>query len=345
MTSASKLLGGAAGAAGGGLTVDQVFSTTVYTGTGSSQNIVNGLDMSGEGGLTWLKTRDNAGGGESALIDTARGATKRLRSHSTDSEATEVNGLTAFTSTGFSLGNDSGYNYNTGTFCSWSFRKAPKFFDIQTWDGNGVAGREIAHNLDCEVGMILIKLLNVATRDWVVYHRGVDSSSPENYFLSLNAAGARQSDNDTEKQFNNVAPTSNKFTLGNSSKVNGNYNNLGWKYVAYIFAHETGDDSIVQCGSYTGNGSSTGPVVDVGFQPQFIFYKCATATENWEIIDSVRGVTTNGDDKVLRPNLSDAELNTQRVNFLSNGWQPKDSGGHINGSGRTYIYIAIKAEG
>ena len=32
--------------------VDEVFSTYVYTGTGSSQSINNGIDLSGEGGMT-----------------------------------------------------------------------------------------------------------------------------------------------------------------------------------------------------------------------------------------------------------------------------------------------------
>ena len=39
--------------------VDEVFSTFLYDGTGSAQTITNGIDLSGEGGLVWLKSRGN----------------------------------------------------------------------------------------------------------------------------------------------------------------------------------------------------------------------------------------------------------------------------------------------
>ena len=35
--------------------LDDVFSTYVYTGNGGSNTINSGLDMSGEGGLLWIK--------------------------------------------------------------------------------------------------------------------------------------------------------------------------------------------------------------------------------------------------------------------------------------------------
>ena len=53
-----KLVMAAAGAAGGeGLYVEDVFSTFVYAGTASTQSIINGIDLHGEGGLIWLKSR------------------------------------------------------------------------------------------------------------------------------------------------------------------------------------------------------------------------------------------------------------------------------------------------
>jgi hypothetical protein len=53
---ANKLLLAAAGNAGGDpVYVDDVFSTYLYDGTGSSLEINNGMDLSGEGGLVWIK--------------------------------------------------------------------------------------------------------------------------------------------------------------------------------------------------------------------------------------------------------------------------------------------------
>ena len=56
--------------------VDEVFSTFLYDGTGSAQTITNGIDLSGEGGLVWLKSRGNNYGWR--MVDTERGATKLL---------------------------------------------------------------------------------------------------------------------------------------------------------------------------------------------------------------------------------------------------------------------------
>ena len=58
MSNIKKLMMSAAG--GEALNVEDVFSTYLYTGTGSSQTITNGIDLSGEGGLVWLKGRNLA---------------------------------------------------------------------------------------------------------------------------------------------------------------------------------------------------------------------------------------------------------------------------------------------
>ena len=40
--------------------VDDVFKPYVWTGTGSSRDISNGIDLSGKGGMAWIKKRDGA---------------------------------------------------------------------------------------------------------------------------------------------------------------------------------------------------------------------------------------------------------------------------------------------
>ena len=60
MPSNKKLLQAAAGSAGESLYVEDVFSTFLYDGTGAANNrIVNGVDLLGEGGIVWGKTRNN----------------------------------------------------------------------------------------------------------------------------------------------------------------------------------------------------------------------------------------------------------------------------------------------
>jgi len=36
--------------------IEDLFSTWVYTGNGSTQTITNGIDLAGSGGLVWIKS-------------------------------------------------------------------------------------------------------------------------------------------------------------------------------------------------------------------------------------------------------------------------------------------------
>ena len=97
---ANKLIAAAAGATSDPVYVDDVFSTQVYTGTGATQTITNGIDLSGEGGLVWGKCRSNAD--RHVFIDTERGRLKYLRSDSGAAEATlsDTYGIDSFNSSG-----------------------------------------------------------------------------------------------------------------------------------------------------------------------------------------------------------------------------------------------------
>ena len=145
MSKLAKALTAAAGNAGESLYVEDVFSTYLYEGTGATLAIDNGIDLDGEGGLTWIKTRDYAYSNN--LFDTARGSNKYLMSNSTSAEGTDSNRVSSFNSNGFTLGTNAGVNGSSYDYASWSFRKAEKFFDVVTYTGNGVAGRTVAHNL------------------------------------------------------------------------------------------------------------------------------------------------------------------------------------------------------
>ena len=213
---------GAAGAAGGATYAEDLFSTYLYKGDGSTRSIDNGIDLSTKGGLTWIKRRD--GGVSHRLFDTERGATKVLYTNLTSAQATATDTLTSFNNNGFSLDGGSGVNDSGDPFASYSFLKAPGFFDIQTWTGNGTAGRQIPHNLGCVPGMIIVKSSS-HTQHWTVYHRDPGANmyallSNTDHFSTF--AGA----------WNNTEPTASVFTVGNDAFVNW----TGYEYVAYIFA-------------------------------------------------------------------------------------------------------------
>ena len=321
--------------------IEDVFSTYLYTGNASTQTITNGIDLSGKGGLVWIKNRPDVATAH-ALFDTVRGATKYLQSQATSAEGTQATSLTAFNSNGYSLGAAS-FTNNSGTnYASWTFREQPKFFDIVTYTGNGTNYRTISHSLGSTPGCVIVKSTSAAG-NWAVYHRG---SNPDNLILN-STSGAITG----QLSIQDVSATS--FGVANSSfygfPQSIPVNDSGQTYVAYLFAHDaggfglTGTDNVISCGSVTTDGSGNA-TVNLGYEPQWLLSKWTTTADNWHIYDDMRGwsVNVNGTSSNandLYPNSSDAETN--RTN---NEWYKTSTGFAISGSGasRTYIYIAIR---
>ena len=51
--------------------IEEVFSCFLYTGTGAAQTITNGIDLSANGGMVWIKNRTQAS--DQYVFDTVRG--------------------------------------------------------------------------------------------------------------------------------------------------------------------------------------------------------------------------------------------------------------------------------
>ena len=345
MATKKKLLQAAAGSAGGaGLDVDEVFSTFLYEGNGSTRTITNGIDLSGEGGMVWIKNRsiadyhsitDTTQAYDSNYSAYARGftnATSAFGAHS-------VGGVSSFNANGFSINTgNSEWNSSGDDFVSWTFRKAPKFFDIVTYSGNST-NRTISHNLGTTVGFMVVKRTSGSGTNWMCFHRSVGATKG----AILNGSNTFSEDSTT---WNNTAPTSSVFSLGTDANVN----QTGHDYVAYLFAHndddgEFGPDSdqdIIKCGSYTGNGNADGPTIDLGFEPQWLIIKNADNGFNWIIQDAQRGITTGSDSPYLMPNTSDPEYTLEWLNLTPTGFKIATTNGLVNGNGNNHIYIAIR---
>ena len=327
---------GAAGAASDPLYVDDVFSTFLYEGDGtSSRSINNGIDLAGKGGLVWFKVRDSGDGHE--LVDTVRGATKSLESYDTSAEATNSNGLTAFTSTGFTVGNHNRYNQNTNDIVSWTFRKCPGFFDVVTYTGDGTNNRNIAHSLKSTPGFIMVKSRSHSS-DWVCWHRSLGTDG-----IILNSSNAKSA-------YTAVVSYLSQSTSSNLIVGTNDLNESGRTYVAYIFAHddqsfgEDGDESIIKCGGYTCNGSGVA-TIDLGFEPQWILVKKVTAdgdNKNWVLVDTMRRWTAVDGCNGIYANTAAAEASFDFVLKLnSKGFEPFSSG-LTQDPNDSYIYIAIR---
>ena len=315
-------------ASGEALYVEDVFSAFTYTGNAAVRSIVNGIDLAGKGGMVWNKPRSSEG---HLIVDTNRGRNSVLDSSSTDVAVGYAMGganqFNAFNSDGYTLGNDGIWNGNGTSYVSWTFRKARKFFDVVTYTGNGVAGRQIAHDLGCEPGMIIVKNLSI-TSHWMVYHRSVGALK----YLRLSGTNAATT---YSGGWNNTEPTSTEFTVGNASEVNANGN----QYVAYLFAHDTSEDGIIQCGSFTSDGTvnQVGNVT-LGWEPQYILIKRTNTAGNWFTWDTSRGWDMGATDKFLLVESTAAESNGGERGY------PKATGftAMNNGASATFVYIAIR---
>ena len=308
--------------------VDDVFSAYTYTGNGSTQTITNGIDLSGQGGMVWSKRRDAAQ--NPGIFDTVNGVGVSLNPTSTAAHLATSPDITSFNSDGVTYGAPGTYiyNFNGGSYVNWTFRKAPKFFDVVTWTGNSTP-RTIAHSLGSAPGMIMVKKTNTAD-SWYVYHRSLGNGGVL-YLEQTAAAGTGSS------YWNSTDPTASVFSVGGNTGVNG----TGNTYVAYLFAHDTGTDGIVQCGSFTTDGSGNA-TVNLGWEPQYVMLKQTNAANNWQIFDTSRAFTaTDGTAKEL-----DANLNSTEYTYPTGTFKPTATGfqapvGFLSATA-TYIYLAIR---
>jgi hypothetical protein len=202
--------------------LDNVFSTDLWKGDGSAHQVVNNIDLSGEGGMVWTKARSAAE--IHLLTDTVRSGTNpTIFPNESAAEQTGTDYFSSINNNGFTTGTWAGANGNNTTFAGWTFRKAPGFFDCVQFTGNST-NRTIAHSLGCVPGLIMIKNVS-ASENWRVYHRATKAT----HNLQLNdtdAAGA------SSTPFNNTEPTASVFSVGTDGATNGN----GQTIVAYLFA-------------------------------------------------------------------------------------------------------------
>jgi hypothetical protein len=303
-------------------------------GTLSSTAATNYSAINSSGGMVWLKGRSV--GSNNTIFDTARGTMKYLLTNSvTSSQNNAPYGIDSFNSNGFGWTNDptNDYNMSGATYVSWTFRKAPKFFDVVTWTGNGTddGSKLIQHSLGSVPGMIVAKK-TTSTGDWCVKHR----SNGTNNGILLNSTAAEAGYGFANNINGLGAATSTQFP------VRANLNDAGANYVAYLFAHDTSSTGIIQCGSYTGSASTVS--INLGWEPQYVLIKPSTTASGWVIVDSMRGTPVGGQNARLYADASYSEgtgINGP-VSPTATGFTVPSTDIGWNNNGQTYIYMAIR---
>lgn len=207
-----------------------LLALTEYEGSGVARDIVTGQNLAG-GALVWL-TAINAAD-QRLSFDTERGVNKWLYLNSANAELTHPPSsvsptLTAFNPNGYSLGADASVNTLAREYLAFSWLIEAGYVDVVDYIGDGTTPRNIPHGLAADVELNIIKQLD-DSGSWVVGHEGA-TWTKWCQLQSASAFGAATS------EWNNTAPTSSVFTVGNSSDVNAN----GKHYQAILFAERAG---------------------------------------------------------------------------------------------------------
>lgn len=329
-------------------------AATTYTGTGASLAIANTVNSASfQPDFVWVKGR--SGATDHAWYDSVRGVQKQLESNTSTAETTETTGLTAFGSTGFTVGALAQMNTSAATYVGWQWKAgttsasntngtitstvsvgATQGFSVVTYTGNGTNGATIGHGLGVAPNMVIVKSRNKAY-EWPVYHSSLTSS--QTLFLNATYAAATYTN-----RFNYAGFSSTVFSAGSTgSGAIGEVNELNTTYVAYCFSAVAGYSAF---GSYTGNGSTDGPFVYLGFRPRWIMLKESSgtnaATSGWVIQDTSTN-TYNQEINAFSANSSSAEVSSSLYGFdgLSNGFKLKSTNQNWNESGGTYIYACF----
>ena len=206
----------------------------------SAPNAITGVGFEPDA-LVIKSISGTSGGNNSYIVNTVTGSGESLRWNSNAGQQTSSDSVTSYDSDGFTLGADSGtgnvnmtgtnyvsYSWKAGTTSGiagspsitptgYSFDQTAGISVIQ-YKGTGSAAT-IPHGLGVKPDMAIIKNLD-ATQNWGVYNSGMVSNPwTKAIRINLDSAGITSSG-----MWNDTEPTTELFTVGTESIVNGSGN-------------------------------------------------------------------------------------------------------------------------
>ena len=322
--------------------------TGVHNGTASNITWKYGVNFTPD--IVWLKKRNDAK--DHQIQDTSRGigslgGAKQLYPNGNWAESTnaDTNYFRSFDSGGFTLGGNDYTNGSNQTYVAWCWKvnggttssnsdgditstvqvndDAGISIVLYTTNGNNAA--RVGHGLATKPKAVLIKNRS-ASGSWHFMTTAIDGSFDD---LILDSTSAKSDSSLTP-------PNSTTFASESGAASNTR--------VAYCF-HDV--DGYQKIGTYTGNGSANGPLVETGFEPAFLMIKntgISSAGSYWAIYDNKR-TPSNPRTTILRANSNagDFSADSLDIDFLSDGFQVKGTYDAVNDSGENFVYLAIAA--
>jgi hypothetical protein len=209
---------------------------------------------------------------------------------------------------------DGYYNGTSSSSSDWSamWRRAPGYFDVVAYTGNGTSNRALTHGLGVTPEMIWVKARNIGF-DWVVKHK--DLGRDELTINANTAAGGMLGAN----FWGTGTDTATAVYLAESS-TNRNTNGNNDTYIAYLFATVAG---VSKVGSVTHSGTTN---VDCGFSSgaKFVLLKRTDSAGNWFVWDSIRGIVAGNDPYFLLNTNGAPTTSDDYIDPLSSGFTITD---------------------
>ncbi|MCP3683289.1 MAG: hypothetical protein GY861_11425 [bacterium] len=302
--------------------IDEVFSTYLYDTTGISSgtpvDVVNNIDLDTYAGLVRCKIRTASW--HTGWVDTVRGGSSILRSTIIAAAVTGSIEIASFNTDGFTTGSTYDFTTTNNLFATWTFRKSPRFFDVQEVTKASGADKEINLASLGTVGLVQVKRID-STGSWYTWHRSLSSGK-----LLIGESTV------AEATLGEITVSGTILTLVNGVIADGDYS-------ITAFAHDSADNGVIQCSSFTTNGSGAASV-DHGWSAgvQYVMLKGADTTGDWEVYDTARTSGWTGNDDRLRLNSTAVEDTVARLSA---------TGTTLNFTGLTaskkYIYKFISA--
>jgi hypothetical protein len=307
-------------------------------------------------GFSWIKNRDQ--NDNHILSDRISGVGKFIPLFIDSAKALQedVNSVQRFLKQGVQVGNMNAVNTDAESFVLWQWAangagtadadgmtkvsdssqtsitvsaNTTAGFSMIQYTGNGSAST-IAHGLGAVPAfMIVNNITDDTTYKPQVYHKALGATNS----LTLTELAGPSPDT---SYWNDGSPafSTSTFTVGSSLATNASAKT----FKAYVWAEVEGYSKF---GSYTGNSSPDGPVIDVGFLPSWVMIKRTDGSDEWVIVDIKRS-PTNPTKHYLSANYADAERTTGtqvELDLLSNGFKLRVGHGRCNVG--TYVYMAF----
>ncbi len=292
----------------------------------------------------WIKTR-TISNQSNWLFDSLRGPTLGIATNDQAAEQNFTNAVTAFNANGFSLGNNQIVNSSTTTwtYVGWQFKATPSSvtntdgsitttvranqdsgFSIITYTGTGSTAT-IGTGLGRQTKFFMTK--NRTADSWLTWHSALTGAQ----YLQSNSTNLAVSN---VAAWGNTVPSTTapyRVSLGTFANCNGS----GIPFIAYAWSEI---DQYSKMGTYTGNGSTDGPMVYLGFRPRWVMVKSVNAVGGWAIYDDVRpGYNVIGGQLLMSSSLT--ETTAAEIDFLSNGFKLRIA--TYPNTATTYLYVAF----